>query len=207
MAHNTLKLEREQFRSKCVLLYNQGLTITEIAIKLGYNDADPRNSNAGRMRVHRAIREAREIWKTTLVESVTEMVNQKMSELDMVKREAFAAWERSKIEKVSLSEFKRKKLRPRGRVLTTNDSSTEVKTERRDGDPRFLDLYRKACMDQAEIEGLISRRAGEDTVKTPMLTVQFVSQPEQPPVSAPENPLPVQVEFIEQQTEPPAIAS
>ncbi len=82
----------EQFVAKVSILYAQGLTHQEIAIRLGLADV----TESGRQRVYRAIKAIRQVWREQVAANFDELRGQRRSQLEWAMRETAAAWEASK---------------------------------------------------------------------------------------------------------------
>jgi hypothetical protein len=145
-------------RSKVAALVLQGVTNQfEIANKIGLGDE-------GQSTVSRDLKAIKAEWRQSTLVDWNEAKGKELARLDRVEAEYWAAWERSKIEKEST----RTKRRTGGE---SPSDEAEVKKEKRDGDPRFLEgilgCIAQRCRllylerDQDAIEKLLAALPGE----------------------------------------------
>lgn len=100
-----------------------------------------------RSTVSRDIKAVKEAWRASAVRNFDEAKGQELSKLDLVEKEFWQAWERSKVEKVSTRQRQ-------GKRGETAAMEAETKKERSDGDPRFLEGVLRCITKRCEILGL-----------------------------------------------------
>src|SRR5579883_2321224 len=129
-------------RSKVAALVLQGVTNQyEIAERLGMD------RDSGQRTVSRDLKALREQWREMAVANWCEAKGKELARLDRIEAEAWAAWERSKVDRTS-TRAKEKKF---GR---SKSSESEIKREKRDGDPCWLEVVADCVRQRRAILGL-----------------------------------------------------
>jgi hypothetical protein len=133
-------------RAEVLRLYRLGVRQSDIARQLGLS------GSAGEMVVSRDLAAVRRDWKASACRDFDTEKGRLLNELDAVKKEAWAAWERSK------------------------QPSRRRKGEEREGNPRFLAVLIDTLDREAELMGL-KPRAGELSTSVPVVAFR-VHRPE-----------------------------
>lgn len=139
-------------RSKVAELVLRGVTNQfEICARLGM---EPKQQPT----VSRDIKAIEEDWRRIAAQQISEARGRELERLDRVEREYWDAWERSKVERQSTRNRRRRKptqkLDAEGRPLTETEDEDETKKEPRDGDARFLDGVLACVKKRCEILGI-----------------------------------------------------
>ena len=113
----------------------------EIAERLGLDAVK------GQVVVSRDLDVLNEQWKVSGIFDLDAAKGKECARLEVIETEAWAAWERSKIERQST----RTRHQTGGR---TEQRQAEVKKEQRDGNPRYLEVVRQCIADRRALLGL-----------------------------------------------------
>lgn len=97
-------------------------------------------------------------WRRSAVRDFDEAKGRELEKLEALEREAWEAWERSKLERTSSRTSKRSGAAPA--------ESAELKKEKRDGNPKFLDVVLRCIAKRCEILGLTSGATPDGTSVT-----------------------------------------
>jgi hypothetical protein len=142
-------------RAEVLRRYRAGEKQSSIARQLGLSE----------MAVSRDLARVTASWKASAVRDLQAEKGRLLSELEGIRREALAAWERSKAEGQTAS-ITRRKVRVGRRVFgpdggddgderLVDDCRTEQVTRtQRDGDPRFLSVALQTLSQEADVLGL-----------------------------------------------------
>lgn len=130
--HEQFEITRRQER--VADLYLQGFTQKQIAVRLVVHQST----------ISRDLAHVRAEWKASRIRDFDELQTIEIEKIDRVEREAWAAWERSKLD-----------LRKRSKT-TGEDGGAVIKREviRRDGDPRFLAIVERCIERRCALMGL-----------------------------------------------------
>ena len=157
MAHTTAdELRIDSRRSKIAALVLSGVTNQfEIMHRLGMDDIE-----ASQPTISRDLLYIREQWRASAVRDWDEIQGKELARIDLLEKEAWFAWERSKTQ--------RSRTRKRVRILPDGkpgDTDSEDTTEQRDGDPRFLtaimDCIKRRC-DLLGLDAVSPRQRNEE---------------------------------------------
>jgi hypothetical protein len=141
--------QRQKDIAEVAELHRQGLTFREIAARRG------RAVQWAWRRYHEALAQ----WREDSTQAVADLTAEINSQLKLVQREAYAAWERSKVDQ----ERRRAKKRAgpptigedgnpiKGKLI---DTVEETEVRKRDGDPRHLDVALRAVEKRMRLFGL-----------------------------------------------------
>jgi hypothetical protein len=130
-------MQVEERRARVAALLLQGLRPSEIASRVGNGSA------CARVKVSQDLRAIREQWKRSALCDYDAERGRVLAELENLKREAFASWEKSK------------------RISTGKTSQP--------GNPRFLEVIRNCLQDEAELLGLRAK-PGEVNQRQPVVS-------------------------------------
>ncbi len=179
-------LELAERRREVLRLYRTGMKQSDIAKELGLE------GKAGEMAVSRDLAAVKEEWKASAVRDYDTEKGRILSELDGLKKETLAAWERSKANRTSVRE--RKLLARKVKALcgpAADDGAGEMEPERvereqqvetRDGDPRFLHFALDCIAKEAELLGLVAK-AGEPGTSPPIVAFKICGPDDRPAVT------------------------
>ncbi len=175
----------EERRAKVAALALQGLRPGEIAARLGDTSA------TGRVKISQDLKAIRRAWSGSTIRNFDGHKQQLLDEIAFLKREAWAAWQRSKTDRIMVrdKELLTKAGRKRRRAeAATGDSGQpadellpdnglvvtgvehETKTEPSTGDPRYLKVIADLVAEEAVLLGLAARR-GEPSTSPPILAI------------------------------------
>jgi hypothetical protein len=132
--------QREHHRSVIAHKVLLGYNMTEIAKELGIS----------RGQVAYDLRIVTKRWKEAAVRDFDEARGVELAKIDALEKEAWMAWERSKEKKTQ----SRQRIVPKGKDGIENNITGEIKTEERDGDPRFLDIVFRCVERRIKLYGL-----------------------------------------------------
>lgn len=124
----------EQRRSKVMALRIRGFRPFEIAEKLGVT----------REQVDADVRRVRQEWAQARQDDLNGMIAEQLAKIDALEREAWDAWERSKLPAV---------MHKTGKSIKRGEWEEET-TKEQVGDPRYLDTLAKLWDQRAKILGL-----------------------------------------------------
>lgn len=151
-------------RTKVAALALRGITNQfDICERLGMD----RSQNSTISRDLKAIREE---WKQSAVRDFDEAKGKELARLDAVEREAWEAWERSKVQ--------RETTRTKRRTGDTLSDEAELKKESRDGDPRFLAMVIDCVDKRCELLGLVVKGKDEQNSAPPIFGFRLVKPAE-----------------------------
>jgi hypothetical protein len=188
-------LQLAEFQAEVLRLFRQGLKQSEIARRLSL-PAGP----AGEMRVSRALAAVKVAWKASALRDFDAEKGRILNELEAVKEAAWAAFERSRRGRVRKrdKELLGRKVKAccRGDEADAGEGDggadagppedlvpvrreRERTAERRDGDPRFLQVVLNAVAEEAEILGIVAR-PGEQSTSPPIVAFKILCRPDHP---------------------------
>lgn len=150
MVRTRKKLLHEQLKHRVSQMYLQGYTMLEIADRLDIS-VD---------RVFDYIKQLIKRWQESQQENVGIAVQKTLASLDLMERELWDAWERSKQGR------KRKRIN----VITNKNAKEPVVTEHEEevfeeaGDPRFLEALQKVIQRRAALLGMDAPKRTEGTL-------------------------------------------
>jgi len=156
MRNNGKKLEIEKRRLDVARVYSQGLhEQLEIAEKLGISQPT----------ISRDLKVLKKRWMKEAVEDIDQAKGEVLREIQEARRVAWEGYEKS------LDDFKSKIIKGRGlgkdsQGKTTGESIEQtIKTEDRNGDPRFLEVVMKCIDRRCKLMGLDAPDKHEHTGK------------------------------------------
>ncbi len=171
----------EERRAKVSALVLQGLRPHEIAARLGDS------SNTGQTKVRQDLVAIRRQWKDSTVRDFDGAKTRVLVEIALLKREAWAAYERSKRDRVTVRdrELLTRSGRKRRRAEVANGDTEgnpsgglevsavehETRTEHSVGDSRYLKIVSDLVAEEALLLGL-TPRPGEQTSSPPVLAIR-----------------------------------
>lgn len=141
MAHSGQKnVELQDRRRKVWYMRLRGMSLKEIAAAI-------RAEAGGTYSIATAgkdIEAVRQEWRAEQSASVDEWVNEQLAELELLREQAMAEWERSKLQTKSLKEESSAK----------DGEKTTITIEERLGDPRYLSVVQDCIEKRAKLLGL-----------------------------------------------------
>ena len=106
----------------------------------------------------------KEEWRTESVEDYAFYVNQMAAKIDAVEREAWKEWEESKKEKViKTTEREMEGAGETGGEQAIKSQRLELKTEKRCGDPRYMEVIQWCYQQRLKLYGLDVLRVAQTT--------------------------------------------
>lgn len=151
MGNERTKQQREDDRIRISELLVQGWCQRDIAKELGLS----------KYVVHRDIKVIERHRKMVAVKNVDELRQRELAKLDLIEREAWAAWERSK------KKFKKDTIKTRKKILLY----AEHREEERTGDRGYLDIILACQKRRAELQGLDAPAKVDMTLKDVVISV------------------------------------
>lgn len=118
--------------------------------------------------VNRDLAWVRKEWLASCIRDYDARKAQELAHIDLVEREAWAAWERSK----SPRELTRTRRRQKpttdkdGNPAASAEDEAEYRKEQRDGNPKFLEVALRCIEQRCKIFGLVTDAPGVSTVVT-----------------------------------------
>jgi hypothetical protein len=182
MPHSRAETMRvEERRAKVAALALQGLRSSEIATRLGDD------SKTGRVKVSQDIEAIRRAWATSTVRDFDAEKSRSLAALDMLMREVWAGYERSKENRTSVRDrqllSRALKVKPLRLADENSPGDTdeddglepirverERHAEKRDGDPRWLQLFLACLQERNQLLGLIAAKPGDLPTCPPITT-------------------------------------
>jgi hypothetical protein len=151
--------EIKRRRLKVAMMYTEGLTLGQIADKLEVAEGT----------ITKDMRDIRAYWLEKASLEMSERKAEELAKLDRVESEAWAAWQRSKESKTTISEkfedmrapepddeeYRAKKRKGGKPVYVPFKKITEKKTGERDGDPRYLEVIERCVTMRLRVLGML----------------------------------------------------
>jgi len=137
------KFRIAQRREHVALYYLKGWTQAEIAEQLGVS----------RSTVGRDVKAVREAWLEAAVRDFDQARGQEIAKFDLVEREAWQAWERSKQDAVTKKVHQEK-------ISGTSKKRAEQVTRKQIGDPRYLQMVVNCILQRCRLLHLLDREQG-----------------------------------------------
>lgn len=145
----TTELERAHRRRSVAQLYLDGVSVVEIAQRVGFTTPT----------IYNDLSVIKEQWQEQANAARRYHLSVTLARLDRIEREAWAAWERSKSPRLT----KVGKTRIRG---GEEERTRQQKEESRDGDPHFLRIALDVAEQRAKLLGLYQEDRDRDRVIT-----------------------------------------
>jgi hypothetical protein len=131
-----------EHRAKVALLHNQGWSNVEIADELGIP----------KWTVCRDLAAVRANWQESALENISQAKKDELAKIDMIEKEAWEQWERSK--------------EPRNTQTVTKGETVNkqsLKQEERGGDPRYMTIIQWCSEQRTKILGIVVQKVAPVT--------------------------------------------
>jgi hypothetical protein len=192
MPHSRAETMRvEERRAQVAALALQGLRSSEIAVRLGDD------SKTGRVKVSQDIKAIRDAWAKSTARDVDLERSRSLATLEMLMRELWAGYDRSRENRTTTKDkqllARALKVNPRRLADETSPGDTadapdegdglepirverQNQVEKRDGDPRWLQIFLACLQERNQLLGLTGSKPG-DPPQNPPITIFNVVEP------------------------------